>query len=78
LIEAQDIDPDHLAFDLIIFGLQPLAREHHIELEVRGNEARVAADRDKLRRAVENLISNAIKKLRSSLLIPLGSENLTS
>jgi signal transduction histidine kinase len=42
-------------------GLQPLAREHHIELEVRGNEARVAADREKLRRAVENLISNAIK-----------------
>ena len=42
-------------------GLQPLARERHIRLEVRGREARVAADRDKLRRAVENLISNALK-----------------
>ncbi len=42
-------------------GLQTLARERHIRLEVRGGQARIAADRDKLRRAVENLISNALK-----------------
>lgn len=42
-------------------GLQPLARERRVQLEVRGSEARVAADREKLRRAVENLISNAVK-----------------
>lgn len=42
-------------------GLLPIARERCVQLEVRGPEARVAADRDKLRRAVENLISNAVK-----------------
>jgi signal transduction histidine kinase len=42
-------------------GLQPIARERRVQLEVRGLEARVAADREKLRRAVENLISNAVK-----------------
>jgi signal transduction histidine kinase len=42
-------------------GLQPLARERRIHLEVRGTEARVAADRQKLRRAFENLVSNALK-----------------
>jgi two-component system sensor histidine kinase ResE len=42
-------------------GLLPIARERRVELEVRGQEARVAADREKLRRAVENLISNAVK-----------------
>lgn len=42
-------------------GLQPIARERHVELEVRGCETRVAADREKLRRAIENLVSNALK-----------------
>jgi len=42
-------------------GLLPIARERRVELEVRGPESRVAADREKLRRAVENLISNAVK-----------------
>jgi signal transduction histidine kinase len=42
-------------------GLLPIARERRVELEVRGGEARVTADREKLRRAVENLVSNAIK-----------------
>ncbi len=42
-------------------SLQSLARERRIELEVHGSEARAAADRDKLRRAVENLVSNALK-----------------
>ena len=42
-------------------GLQPLARERHLQLEVRGREARAAADREKLHRAVENLVSNALK-----------------
>jgi signal transduction histidine kinase len=42
-------------------GLQTLARERRIRLEVRGAEARIAADRKKLRRAFENLVSNALK-----------------
>ncbi len=42
-------------------GLQPLARERRIHLEVRGAEARIAGDRKKLRRAFENLVSNALK-----------------
>jgi signal transduction histidine kinase len=42
-------------------GLQPLARERRIHLEVRGAEARIVADHEKLRRAFENLVSNAIK-----------------
>src|SRR5262249_21009723 len=42
-------------------GLRTIARERRVKLEVRGTEARVVADREKLRRAVENLISNAVK-----------------
>ncbi|MDA8216852.1 MAG: HAMP domain-containing sensor histidine kinase, partial [Dehalococcoidales bacterium] len=42
-------------------GLQTLARERRIHLEVRGEGVRIAADREKLRRAFENLISNALK-----------------
>lgn len=45
----------------IVSSLQPLARERGIQLEVQGCDARVVADRDKLRRAVENLVSNALK-----------------
>ena len=42
-------------------GLEPLARERRIALEVAGQQGMVLADRDKLRRALENLVSNAIK-----------------
>jgi len=42
-------------------GLLPLARERGIGLEVAGNSAPLTADRSKLRRAIENLVSNAIK-----------------
>jgi signal transduction histidine kinase len=42
-------------------GLEPLARERGIRLDVRAREAHAPADREKLRRAVENLVSNAIK-----------------
>jgi len=42
-------------------GLLPLARERGIGLEVGGNSAPLTADRSKLRRAIENLVSNAIK-----------------
>jgi signal transduction histidine kinase len=45
----------------IASGLQPLAGERSVQLEVHGREARALADRDKLRCAVENLISNALK-----------------
>jgi signal transduction histidine kinase len=42
-------------------GLQPLARERRVELELRGSEVRARVDREKLRRAIENLVSNALK-----------------
>lgn len=42
-------------------GLLPIARERRVRLEVSGSVARVAADREKLRRVVENLVSNAVK-----------------
>jgi signal transduction histidine kinase len=42
-------------------GLAPLARERGIRLDVRTRMAHAPADREKLRRAVENLVSNAIK-----------------
>ncbi len=42
-------------------GLAPLARERGIRLDVRAREALAPVDREKLRRAVENLVSNAIK-----------------
>jgi signal transduction histidine kinase len=45
----------------VVAGLQTLARERHIHLEVRGAGVRIAADRKKLRRAFENLVSNALK-----------------
>lgn len=51
----------HAVVEEVATGLQPLARERRIRLEVHGSEARGAADREKLRRAVENLISNALK-----------------
>jgi signal transduction histidine kinase len=51
----------HTIVEDIVAGLQPLAHEHHIQLEIRGRESRAVADADKLRRAVENLVSNAIK-----------------
>jgi len=59
-LQSEPLDV-HTVVEEVATGLQPLARERHIRLEVRGSAARVAADRDKLRRAVENLISNALK-----------------
>lgn len=59
-LEAAPLDVCSVVSE-IVASLQPLARERHIRLEVRGCDARVVADRDKLRRAVENLVSNALK-----------------
>jgi signal transduction histidine kinase len=59
-LRAESLDV-HAVVEEVAAGLEPLARERHIQLEVRGRPARVAADREKLRRAVENLVSNAIK-----------------
>jgi len=59
-LQAAPLDLCSVVAD-IVASLQPLARERHIQLEVQGCDARVVADRDKLRRAVENLISNALK-----------------
>jgi two-component system sensor histidine kinase ResE len=59
-VQLESIDVHALVRD-IVAGLQPVAREHRIQLEVRGREARAVADADKLQRAVENLVSNALK-----------------
>ena len=59
-LQPEPLDVHAIVAD-VAGGLQPLARERRIQLEVHGREARAAADRDKLRRAVENLISNALK-----------------
>lgn len=42
-------------------GLEPLAREKKVRLSLRGGDAKTTGDREKLRRVVENLVSNAIK-----------------
>lgn len=42
-------------------GFQGLARERRVDLEVVGSEAHAVADGEKLRRAVENLVANALK-----------------
>lgn len=61
-VELRSEPLDVLAIvDEVAIGLQPLARERGVHLEVHGAEARVVADREKLRRAVENLTSNALK-----------------
>ena len=59
-LQAEPLDL-HAIVEDIATGLLPLARERHLRLEVRGREARLAADREKVRLAVENLISNALK-----------------
>jgi signal transduction histidine kinase len=60
VLQAESLDVRTIVEE-IAAGLRPIARERGIQLEVLGRSARAAADRDKLRRAVENLVSNAIK-----------------
>jgi signal transduction histidine kinase len=45
----------------VVRGLQPIADERGVTLEVKGGAARTIADRDKLRKVVENLVGNALK-----------------
>jgi signal transduction histidine kinase len=45
----------------VVRGLQPIAEERGVTLEVKGNGARTVADPDKLRQVVENLVGNALK-----------------
>lgn len=59
-MESEPLDVEAIVQEAVA-GLQLLARERRIHLEVRGAEARIAADREKLRRAFENLVSNALK-----------------
>ena len=59
-LRAESVDA-YGVVEEVAAGLLPIARERQVELEVRGAETRVTADREKLRRAVENLVSNAIK-----------------
>ncbi len=47
--------------DEVARGLEPLARERRIALEVAGGDGQLRADRPKLHCVLENLVSNAIK-----------------
>jgi signal transduction histidine kinase len=47
--------------DDVVRGLEPIARERGIAVEVLGKPERTVADREKLRVAVENLAANALK-----------------
>lgn len=51
----------HAVVQDVVSGLQPLAHERRVALDLDGREAHVMADQSKLRRAVENLVSNALK-----------------
>jgi signal transduction histidine kinase len=51
----------HAIVQEIVAGMLPIAHERKIQLEVRGTQVRLAADPEKLRRAIENLVSNAVK-----------------
>jgi len=59
-MESEQLDVQAIVQE-VVAGLQTLARERRIHLEVRGAGVRIAADRKKLGRAFENLISNALK-----------------
>jgi signal transduction histidine kinase len=51
----------HAVVQDVVSGLQPIARARRVRVVLLGGEARVTADPEKLRRAVENLVSNAVK-----------------
>jgi signal transduction histidine kinase len=59
-LEPENLDA-HAVVEEVATGLQPIAVERRVALTVVGREARVAADREKFRRVVENLVSNAVK-----------------
>jgi signal transduction histidine kinase len=60
-----ELQPEQLEVHAIVqevaAGMRPIAHERRIQLEVHGPQVRVAADPEKLRRAIENLVSNAVK-----------------
>jgi signal transduction histidine kinase len=58
-IAVSAVDVRELA-DEVRRGLEPIARERGVVLGVEG-DARVQADRNKLRRVLENLVGNAVK-----------------
>lgn len=58
-LSVSDVDVREVA-DEVRRGLEPVARERGLVLGVEGT-ARVQADRDKLRRVLENLVGNAVK-----------------
>jgi signal transduction histidine kinase len=58
-LSITDVDVRELA-DEVRRGLEPLARERDLVLGIEG-DARVHADRNKLRRVLENLVGNAVK-----------------
>ena len=59
-VKSESVDLATLVAD-VARGLEPLAREKGVRLTLRSGEAKIAGDREKLRRVVENLVSNAIK-----------------
>lgn len=59
-LSAEPVDVAAIASD-VSRGLETLARERGIRLELRARAVVVPADREKLYRAIENLVANAIK-----------------
>jgi signal transduction histidine kinase len=59
-LRPEPLDAHALVQDVVV-GLQPIARTRRVHVALLGGEARVTADAEKLRRAVENLVSNAVK-----------------
>lgn len=59
-LESAPVDVTALTRE-VVRGLQPIAEERGVTLEVKGNGARTVADPDKLRKVVENLVGNALK-----------------
>lgn len=59
-LEPASVDVTALTRE-VVRGLQPIAEERGVTLEVKGNGARTVADPDKLRKVVENLVGNALK-----------------
>lgn len=59
-LAVAEVDVRELA-DEVRRGLEPVARERGLAVEVAGDAAPAMVDRDKLRRVLENLVGNAVK-----------------
>lgn len=59
-LAVSEVDVREVA-DEVRRGLEPLARERGLAVDVEGASAPLVADREKLRRVLENLVGNAVK-----------------